>query len=69
MHLAVRVHVVLRSLFGMLCRVDVVTMRQLGMVAGAFVQALFVVAGGFAMMTRSVLVMLRCLPVVVRCFM
>lgn len=64
-----RLDVVLGGLFGMLGRLHVVAVRQMGVMTGAFVKAFFVVAGSFAVMTRSVLVMLRCLLVMVRCFM
>ena len=42
---------------------------QVGVVACSLVKTFVVMTGGFAMVTRSVFVMLRCLPVMMRCFM
>ena len=61
-------YVVLGCFFGVLGRLDGVTVRQVCVVTSSFVKALLMMAGGFAMMTRSVLEMLRCLLVMVRCF-
>lgn len=58
MHLAVCFDMVLGGFFGVLGRLDMMTVRQVCVVSGSFVQALLVMASGFAVMTRSVLVML-----------
>jgi hypothetical protein len=63
-----RLYVVLGRLFGMLDSMQVVTVRQVRVMGGSFMKALLVMAGGFAVMTRSEFVMLRCLLVMVRCF-
>jgi hypothetical protein len=65
---AVRFHVVLGGLFGVLLGVDVVSVRQVGVVSGGFVVAVLVMLGGFVVMARSVLVVLRCLLVMLGCF-
>jgi hypothetical protein len=61
--------VMLGRLLCVLCCVQVVAMRQVSVMAGSFVETFLVVAGCFAVMTRSVLVMLRCLLMMMRCFM
>jgi len=66
---AVSFDVVLGGLFSVLAGVDVVAMGEMRMVRSGFVLALGVMAGGFAMMTRSVFVMIRCLLVMIRCFL
>ncbi len=67
-NLAVRLDMVFGGLFGVLQGARVMAMCQMRVVACSFVKALVVMTGGFAMMTSSVLVVLRCLPVMVRCF-
>ena len=52
----------------MLSSVQMVGVRDMGVVGGYFVVAFVVMTGGFVVMARSVLVMFRCLIVVMRCF-
>lgn len=68
MNLAVGLDMVFGSLFGMFQRARVMAVSQMSVVARSLVETLIMMTGGFAMMTRSVLVVLRCLPVMVRCF-
>jgi hypothetical protein len=67
-HCPVRFHVMLGGVFGMLGGVDVMAVSQMGVVSGRFVVSLQMALGGFAVVTRSVLVMLRCLSVMMGCF-
>jgi hypothetical protein len=60
--------VVLGGVLGVLSGVGMVAMRQVGVVGGGFMVAIEVLLGGFVVVARSVLVMLRCLSVMVRCF-
>jgi len=60
---AVGFDVVVGGVLGVLRWVNVVAVGQVGMVRGGFVVAFGVVPGGFAVMARSVFVMLRCLGV------
>jgi hypothetical protein len=55
-------------MLGVFGGVDGVTMSQVSMVGGRFVVAFLMMRGGFGVMARSVLVMLRCLGVMVGCF-
>jgi hypothetical protein len=56
---------VLRVIGGM----NLVPMREMGMVCGLFMVSGFVVRGGFMVMARSVFVMLGCLLVMMCCFL
>ena len=67
-NLAVRFDMVLGGLFGMFQGARFVAMGQVGVMTGSFVKTFLVMTGGFAMMPCSVFVMLRCLLVMVRCF-
>ena len=67
-HSAVRFHVVLGGCFCVILGLNMVAVRQVGMVSGGFVVAVLVMLGGFMVMARSVLVVLRCLFVVLGCF-
>jgi hypothetical protein len=58
-HQAVLVGMMLSSFFGMLGSVERVAMGDMGVVAGLFVIARFVMIGRFPMMFRSVFVVLR----------
>ena len=69
MRVAVRFHVLLGGFFGVILGLNVVAVRQVGVVSGGFVIAVFMMLGGFMVMARSVLVVLRCLLVVFHCFM
>ncbi|HUD53913.1 MAG TPA: hypothetical protein VMR02_01710 [Terracidiphilus sp.] len=68
MHFAVSFNVMLGGMLGVFGGVDGVTMSQVSMVGGRFVVAFLMMRGGFGVMARSVLVMLRCLGVMVGCF-
>jgi len=59
---------VLGRVFGVLGRVGVMAVSEVGVVRGGFVIAVGVVLGGFLVMARSVLVMFRCLGVMLGCF-
>jgi hypothetical protein len=65
---SVRFDVVLGSVFCVLLGVDVVAMGEVSMVGGRFVISVEVMFRGFAVMARSVLVVLRCLGVMPSCF-
>lgn len=62
-------HVLLGGVFCVLVRVDVVAVGKVGVMGSRFVVSIFVLLGGFTVMTCSVFVMLRCLVVMVRCFL
>ncbi len=66
--MAVRFDVVLGGFFCVLGGLDMVAVCQVGMVGGGFVIAAFMVLGGFAVVARSVVVVLRCLLVMLNCF-
>lgn len=68
MHLAVGFDVVLRGVLGVLHGVHVVAVGQMSVVTRCLVIAFLVMPCGFAVMTRSVLVVLRCLGVMMRRF-
>ncbi len=61
--MAVGLDVVSGGVLGVLCRVRVVTVGKVRVMRSRLVVALGVVPGGFAVMARSVLVVLRCLRV------
>lgn len=65
---AVRLNVVLGCLLGVLSGVNVVTMGEVRVMRGSFMIPIGMMAGGFAVVARSVLVVLRCLVVMMRCF-
>ncbi len=65
--LAVRLDVVLRRLLGVLGGVDMMRMRQMGVVSGFLVMALGMRCRGCVVVARSVLVVLRCLGVMFSC--
>lgn len=60
--------VVLGGMLGVLGGVSVVAVGQVRVVRGGFVIAVGVVLGGGMVMASSVLVVLRCLGVVLSCF-
>jgi len=64
----VRLNVLLRRVLRMLGGMDRVTVRQMRVVCGFFVVAFGVCRSGFVMVARSVFVMLRCLGVMLGCF-
>jgi branched-subunit amino acid permease len=66
---AVRFNVVLGCVLGMLGSMNVVAMREVGVVGGLFVVASFVMLGSFGVMVCGVLVVLRCLRVMMGCFL
>jgi hypothetical protein len=66
---AVRGKVVLGSMFGMFCGMDVMCVRQVRVVSSSCVIAALVMLGGFVVMARSVLMVFRCLLVMMRCFL
>ena len=61
MHEAVLIGVVLSGFFGMMGSVHCMPVSDVGVVAGFFVIARFVVLGCFAMMSRCVFMMFRSL--------
>ena len=68
MCVAVRFHMVLGGFFRVIFGLNVMAVRQMGMVSGGFVVAVLVMLGGFLVMACSVLVVLRRLCVVLGCF-
>ena len=66
--LAVGLNVMLHCMFRMVGGVNVVTMRQVCVVSGFFMFAGLVMRGGFMVVARSVFQMLRCLLVMIGCF-
>jgi hypothetical protein len=65
----VRLNVVLRRVLRVLGSMGVVPVRQVRVVGGCLVVTGFVVLGGFVVVTRSVLVMLCCLLVMIGCYL
>jgi len=65
---AVRFYVLLCGMLAMLGGMDMVGVRQVGVVGGFFVVARFMVIRCFMMVTCGMLVMLRRLPVMMGCF-
>jgi hypothetical protein len=61
--------VVLGRVLGMFRRVDVMAMRQMRVVGSSYVVTALVMAGGFVVMARSVLMVFRCLLVMMGCFL
>lgn len=66
--LAVCLNVILGSVLGMLDGMNVMAMSQMRVMGSGFVVAVQVMLGGFMVMTRSVLMMFRCLRVMMGCF-
>jgi hypothetical protein len=66
--LRMRFHVMLHGGFRVLGGVYVMAVGEVRVVSSLFMVARFVVRGGFLVMTRSVLVVFRCLLVVMCCF-
>lgn len=66
---AVRSKVVLGRMLSMFCGMDVMTVRQVRVVGSSYVVTALVMPGGFVVMTRSVLMVFRCLLVMMRCFL
>jgi len=64
----VRLNVLLRRVLRVFGGVDRVTVREMRVVGGLLVIAFGVRRGGFVMVARSVFVMLRCLGVMLGCF-
>ena len=60
---------VLGRVLGMFRRVDVMAMRQMRVVGSSYVVTALVMAGGFVVMARSVLMVFRCLLVMMGCFL
>jgi len=67
-HFAVRFNMMLGGFLRVLGGMDVVTVGEVSVMGGRFVVAIQVMLCGFAVMARSVLVVLRCLGVMVCCF-
>ena len=67
--LAVRLNVLLRRVLCVFGSMDVVAVRQVRMVSGCLVITGFVMLGGFVVVARSVLVVLRCLLVMIGCYL
>src|SRR5215472_13190426 len=65
---AVRLNVLLGGMLGVFLGVDMMTVGQVRMVTGLYVVPIFVVLCGFAVMARSVLMVLRCLGVMMCSF-
>jgi hypothetical protein len=65
---AVRFNVVFGCMLGVLCRVGVVSVGQVRVVRRGFVVAIKMMLGGFAVVACSVLVVVRRVRVVMRCF-
>jgi hypothetical protein len=61
--------VVLGRVLGMFRRVDVMAVRQMRVVGSSYVVTALVMAGGFVVMARSVLMVFRCLLVMMGCFL
>lgn len=59
----------LGRVLGMFRRVDVMAMRQMRVVGSSYVVTALVMAGGFVVMARSVLMVFRCLLVMMGCFL
>lgn len=68
MDFAVGLDVMLGGVFGMLGSMDVMPMREMRVMRGRHVIPIFMVFCGFAVMACSVLMMLSCLGVMMRCF-
>ncbi|HSZ17384.1 MAG TPA: hypothetical protein VK764_09810 [Terracidiphilus sp.] len=68
MHLSVCFDVVLGRVFCVLLGMGLVAMGEVGVVGGRFVISVEMMFRGFAVMARSVFVVLRCLGVVPSCF-
>lgn len=68
MRVAVRFHMVLGGFFRMILGLNMMAVRQVGMVSGGFVVAVLMMFGCFMVVARSVLVVFRCLLVVLGCF-
>jgi hypothetical protein len=65
----VRLNVVLHGVLGVFRGLNMMAVRHVGMVGGGFVFALFVMGRGFVVVARSVFQMLRCLLVMMSCFL
>jgi hypothetical protein len=55
------------SVLGVVCGVEMVRVRHMGVVCGCCVVAVEMLLGGFAVMACSVFVMIRCLGVMMGC--
>ena len=64
-----RCGMVLRRFFGVVFGLNMVAVRQMGMVGGLFVIALFVVLSGVLMVLRSVFMMLRGVAMMIGVFL
>ena len=64
----VRLNVLLGGMLGVFLGVDMMTLGQVRMVTGLYVVPIFVMLCGFAVMARSVLMVLRCLGVMMCSF-
>jgi len=60
---------VLVGMFAVLDGVEVVSLCQMGVMGCCFVVAFVVMAGGFVVVARSVLVMFRCLGMMMGCLL
>jgi hypothetical protein len=65
---AVRLDVVLGCVLSVIAGVDVMAMSEVSVMCCRLMVSIGVVLGGFAVMTRSVLMVLRCLVVMMRGF-
>ncbi|MGO9436004.1 MAG: hypothetical protein ACLPH3_04170 [Terracidiphilus sp.] len=68
MHFTVRFNVVLGGFLGVFGGMDIVAVGQVSVMGSRFVVAFQMMLGGFMVMARSVLVVLRCSGVMVCCF-
>lgn len=64
-----RLDVLLRGMFRMICSVNVVGVRQVRVMGSFLVLARFMMLGGFAVVTRRMLMMFGCLRVMMGCFL
>jgi hypothetical protein len=66
---AVRLDVLLRGMFRVICGVNMVGVCQVRVVGRFLVVARFVMLGGFVMVARRMLMMFGCLRVMMGCFL
>ena len=64
-----RLDVLLRGMFRMICSVNVVGVCQVRVMGSFLVLARFVMLGGFVVVTRRMLVVFGCLRVMMGCFL
>jgi len=66
---AVRSEVMLGRMLSMFCGMDLMSVCQVSVVGSSYMVTALMMPGGFVVMTRSVLMVFRCLLVVMRCFL